>query len=132
MATCDMGYEHDDPAAAVAEPEIIPVPVDPGPNDNDVKIAEIEAAASIEREKLWTEQEGMRLDSEVQELRGEVRGMREILDRLAPPDPGPADAPVVITEPAAPDPPAEPVPGPPDISPVPKTKKPSGWWDGYR
>ena len=130
MATCDMGYEHDDPAAA--EPEVIPVPVDQGPNQNDVKIAEIEAAASIELEKLWTEQEGMRLDSEVQELRGEVRGMREILDRLAPPEPDPPDAPVVITPPPEPEPVTEPVPGPPDTGPATKSKKSSGWWDGYQ
>lgn len=126
---CDLGYEHGEP---VPEPEPEPVIVDPGPNENDVKIAEIEAAAGIEREKLWTAQEKLRLDSEVQELRGEVRGMREILDRLAPPEPDPAEEPPPVPVVVAPDLPAddEDVPAPGET----KKKAPKsggGYWDGY-
>lgn len=132
MATCDLGYEHDETAepAAAAEPPVI---VDPGPNENDVKIAEIEAAAGIEREKIWTEQQELALAAENESLRGELRGIRETLDRLvAPePEPGPAEPPApapVVVEP-------DPEPGP--ASP-PETDKPSGgkksggWFDGYR
>jgi hypothetical protein len=101
------------PEPVMADPVIIAA--DPGPNDNDVRIAEIEAAASIEREQIWTEQESLRLDSEVQELRGELRGIRETLDRLAPPEPEaqPVPVPVPVAEPA----PAEPAAAPPETEP---------------
>jgi hypothetical protein len=115
MPTCDMGFEHE----AAHEPEPVVVETDPGPNENDVKIAEIEAAAGIEREKLWTEQEKARMDGELEELRGELRGMREVLDRIAP-EPEPEPEPVIIP---APEPAAEPEPevtAPPEEKPAPK------------
>lgn len=112
------GLEHEGSLIPAPEPE--PVVVDQGPNENDVKIAEIEAEASIEREKIWTEQRGLDLESEVQELRGELRGMREVLDRVAPPEPEPPAAPVVVAPPAAPEPEPAPVPAPPADEP--KTK----------
>lgn len=128
MPTCDLGFEHQEP-----EPEIIPVPVDSGPNENDVLIAEIEAAASIEREKIWTDQQALALEADREALRGELRGMREVLDRIAPPAPDPAEAPpapepVIITQ--ADDAGPEAVAPPPDVEK--KTqKKGSGYWDGY-
>ena len=123
MAQCDLGYEHEGEPVP-AEPEAEPVVVEPGPNENDVKIAEIEAAAGIEREKIWTEQRGLELESEVGELRGELRGMREALDRLAPPEPEAAPEPVVlpVPEPApAPEPEAA---APPEGEPKPKAAAP--------
>jgi hypothetical protein len=126
---CDMGYEHDE---TVAEPVPAPVVVDPGPNENDVRIAEIEASARIETEKIWTEQQALALEAANEELRGELRGMREVLDRLVPPAPDPADtpppAPVVI----APDAPDEPE----SVAAPGETKKKApksggGYWDGY-
>lgn len=97
MATCDLGYEHEDTAPV---PEPVAVPVDTGPNENDVKIAEIEAEASIEREKLWNDQRGLELVAEVERQRGEISGMREVLDRLVP---EPADPePIVVPAPAPP------------------------------
>ena len=129
MATCDMGFEH---AEAVPEPEPVVVPVDPGPNENDVRIAEIEAAASIEREQIWTEQQALALEAQNEELRGEIRGMREVLDRLVPPEP-PEPAPVEVPVVA----PAEPEPEAADDAPPPVDrpkggKKNNGWWSGYR
>lgn len=120
-----MGYEHEEP-----EPEVIPVPVDSGPNENDVRIAEIEAAASIKREQIWTEQQALALEAEREELRGEIRGMREVLDRLVPPAPDPDSTPaepVIVTPPA--DIPEE-VPAPADIEKK-APKKGGGYWDGY-
>lgn len=125
---CDLGYEHDE-AVPAADPA--PVVVDPGPNENDVKIAEIEAAAGIEREKMWTDQEGMRLAAQVDSLRGELKGMREVLDRVAPPAEPPAEpptVPVVIPEPPAG--PGEDVPAPEETKKKPP-KSGGGYWDGY-
>ena len=126
MPTCSMGFEHPG-----AEPEVVTVPVESGPNENDVRIAEIEAAASIKREQIWTEQQALALEAANEELRGELRGMREVLDRLVPPAPDPADAPaaepVIVTPPA--DIPGE-TPAPPDIEKK-APKKGGGFWDGY-
>jgi hypothetical protein len=118
MATCDMGYDHDEP---VAEPEPVVVPVDPGPNENDVKIAEIEAAASIKREEIWTEQQALSLEANTEELRGEIRGMREVLDRLVPPAPEPE--PIVLPVPEPEPAPAEESVAPP-IETAPKKETP--------
>lgn len=100
MHACpECGTEHE---AAAPEVVPVPVPVDPGPNDNDVRIAEIEAAASIEREKLWNEQEKVELLAEVERQRGEISGMKEILDRLVPPVPEEPEPTVIEVPPAAP------------------------------
>lgn len=126
MPECDLGFDHPDP-----EPEVIPVPVDNGPNENNVKIAEIEAGASIEREKIWTEQQAIALEADRDALRGELRGMREVLDRLVPPAPDPAAAPEpVILPPAEPTGPPEETPAPPDVEHKSK-KNDGGYWAGY-
>lgn len=125
MATCSMGFEHADP-----EPAVIEVPVDTGTNENDVAIAEIEAAASVQREKIYKQQRDLELVAEVERQAGEIAGMREILDRLAPPAPDPAEAspaPVIVTGPS--DIPEE-VAAPADIEKK-APKKGSGYWDGY-
>lgn len=128
MPTCDMGFEHD---TIVAEPEPEPVIVEPGPNENDVKIAEIEAAARVETERLYTEQRGLELEGEVQRLRGELAGMRTVLETIAPPEPEPEPEPIVVPVPE-PEPVPEPVGGPP---PAPKNSnggsKKTGWWSNY-
>jgi hypothetical protein len=127
MATCDLGHEHDD----IPEPAPVIIEADPGTNENDVKIAEVEAAARIAADKEWTKQEGLRLESEVEGLRGEIRGMRETLDRLAPPEPEPGPAPEIVPVPV-PDPEPEPVPAPPETKPETGEKKSGGgWWSGY-
>jgi hypothetical protein len=129
MATCDMGYDH---AEVIAEPEPEPVVVEAGPNENDVAIAEIEAAASVEREKIYTEQRGLELEGEVERLRGELHGMRTVLETLAPPEPEPDPEPVVVPMPE-PEPIAEPVAGPPEtVKSGGGGKKGDGWWGNYR
>lgn len=130
MATCDMGYEHSE-GQAVADPEPAPVVVDQGPNEHDVEIAEIEANASIERERIWTEQQELALQAENESLRGELRGIREILDRLQPPEPDPPSEPVVVPMPE-PEPVIEDAPPPPEGDKSPTEKSAGGWWDGYR
>lgn len=115
----ECGLAHD---AAEVEPAIVPVPVDPGPNENDVKIAEIEAAASIEREKIWTEQRALDLEGEVERQRGEIAGMREVLDRLVPEEPAEPE-PIVIPVPD-PEPVAEAAPAP-EPAPAEKHRAPA-------
>jgi hypothetical protein len=130
MATCDMGYEHERDQGA-AEPEIIPVPVSAGPNEHDVQIAHIEADASIAREQIWTEAQALELQSDRDRLAGELKGMREVLDRIAPPAPDPEElppAPVVIAEPDAGPPEETPPPG---DAPPKKSAPKSGYWEGY-
>jgi hypothetical protein len=97
-ATC--GLEHED-AITEAAPE--PVVVDPGPNEHDVEIAAIQADTAVKVAKIETEQRDDDLRAEVEELRGEMRGMREVLDRLAPPaaaEPEPVVVPVPEPAPA--------------------------------
>lgn len=125
MATCDLGYDHADPA-----PEPVIVPADPGPNEHDVEIAAIEAEASIKREELYTEQRALELESEVSRLRGELDGIKETLSTMAPPPP-PEPEPVVIPveSVAPPAPSGETVM--PDIPATKKASKDKGWWGGY-
>jgi hypothetical protein len=128
MATCDMGFDHEE-AAVIPDPE--PVVVDPGPNENDVKIAEIEAEASIERERIWTEQQENELAQQNEALRGELRGIRETLATLMPSEPETPDEPVVVPVPAAG--PDELVGAPPETEPVKKeSNSGGGWWDNYK
>ena len=130
MATCDMGYEHDGPVPA-EDPAPEPVVVESGPNENDVKIAEIEATVSLERERIWTEQQELALAAENESLRGEIRGIREVLDRLAPPEPESATEPAVVPVQVNDDARAEDGPPPPaetTAPAAPKEKKSKGWW----
>lgn len=129
MATCDMGFEHE---SEIVEPDPAPVIVEPGPNENDVKIAEIEAAASIAREELWTEAQAVALEANNERLEGELRGIKETLAMLAPPDPEPQEiiapdpAPVIAPEETGP-------PAPPMVDkPAGGKKSGGGWFDGYR
>lgn len=130
MSTCSMGFEHADP-----EPEVIPVPVDNGTNENDVAIAELQAEASIQREKIYSKERDAELVLEVERQAGEIAGMREILDRIAPPAVGPADpadvapAPVIVEPPAAAEIPEE-VAAPADVEKK-APKNDGGYWGGY-
>jgi hypothetical protein len=128
MPICDQGFEH-----AAPEPEVIPVPVDSGPNENSVAIAEIEAAASIQREKLYNAGRDADLVLEVERQRGEITGMREILDRIAPPAPDPdeipASVPVVVTPGPVGEMPEE-VAAPADVEKK-APKESGGYWSGY-
>jgi hypothetical protein len=127
MAQCDLGFEHegDMPAAE-------PVVVDTGPNENSVAIAKIEAAASVKREEAYTEAERVRADAELAALRAENETLRQ------------AQTPAVVViepdPPTDPEPDVEPEPDPTEppenegatVPSEPKTKKKTGWFDGYR
>lgn len=129
MAVCDLGYDHPEPVIE-ADDDPAPVVVNPGPNENDVAIAQIEAAASIEREKIWTEQQALALEADREELRGELRGMREVLDRLAPPAPEAAAPPAVpVPVPVQPEP--EETAAVPETGTRPPKKDSGGFWNGY-
>jgi hypothetical protein len=99
MATCDLGYDHEDaveaePATEVvveAEPEHVSeavVEVAAIEADRDVKIAELQ----VQEAQVWNE-------SRVAELEGKVRGMEEMLDTLRTPPPEAEPEPVVIPVP---------------------------------
>lgn len=100
--------------------------------DAAVEIAEIEATRDVKLAQISAGTEEAWRDARIAELEGQMRGMREMLDRLTPPapEPDPEPVPVVVTEPEP-----EPVPvgtapePPPVVEPVTtKTKKASPWW----
>lgn len=100
MSTCDMGYEHADP-----EPEPIIQAVEETVAA-DVEVAKIEADRDVTIAKIAAKAEESHDETEVEVLRGEVRVLREMVERMAPePEPEPEPVPVVVN-----DAPAEPVP----------------------
>ena len=126
MATCSMGFEHADP-----EPEVIPVPVDSGTSENDVRIAEVQAGTDVALAEIRADERVVEMAAELERMRGELAGMKTVLETLAPPPP-PEPEPVVIPVP-------DPAPAPgdaegsvPDVAKPPKSKKDSGWFSGYR
>lgn len=67
--------------------------------DASVEIAKIEATRDVTIAKVEAGVAETELESRLSELEGEIRGMREVLDRIAPePDPEPEPAPVVVQE----------------------------------
>jgi hypothetical protein len=125
MAQCDLGFDHEDLA-----PEPEPVIIEPGTSENDVKIAEVEAEARVETERIYAGERDVELLAEVERLRGQVAGMQTVLETLAPPDPelppapDPAPAPMIVPEPEA-------VAAPPETETKPEGKKKAGMWDDY-
>lgn len=99
----------------------------------DVEVAEIEAERDVELAKIGVEREQVYSDSRVAELEGRIRGMEEVLERIAPPEPEPVDsAPVVVEAPPEPEvePETAPAPSPePDGEPKKKSK---GFWGPYQ
>lgn len=116
MATCDMGYDHGEPAAE-PPPPVVEVP---GTSENDVEIAKVHADAQVKTEKIWADQRDEELVARVAELEGQLTGMREALAAVAPPPPGPE--PVIIPAPE-PEPEPEPELPPADKSTPPEPKK---------
>lgn len=128
MATCDLGYDHEDPAP---EPEPVVVETAPGTSENDVAIAEINAATEVRLAQEATKREESWNESRVAELEGRVRGMQEVLDRLVPPEPAPEPEPEPVPVPV----PVEPedgTPAPPETKPEKSAgKSGGGWWGSY-
>lgn len=134
MHNCpECGLGHESAAAELPAAEPAPVVVEPGPNENDVKIAEVNAAADVELATISAESRNADLEEENARLRGELAGMKETLATLAPPEPPPAPEPAPVPAPApAPVLDVEPPPPAPPAPEASKSKKQSGWWDGYR
>lgn len=116
----DSGAEVDDsPPAEVAEVTAA-----------EVRIAEINAKRDVELARLQVRAEESSDTSELDQLRGEVRALREIVERIAPPvDPEPEPAPVIVETPL--EPPMEPEiesPPPADHKPPRKSNSGIGWF----
>ena len=121
MSTCDLGFEHADP-----EPEavIVEAPDTEAPAEAAVEIARIEGDTAVKVAKIEARVADDELVLRLAELEGEVKGMRETLDRVAPaePEPEPEPEPVIVEpEPAAPPPPA-------DEHNAPKSKRRAGFF----
>jgi hypothetical protein len=105
----------EEPAGEVAEAAVAIAEIEAG---RDVKLAQINAGT----EEAWR-------DARIAELQGELNGMKEMLERLMPPEPEPV--PVVVEAP----PEAEPVVEEPGVEPPPpvetspgRGRKKSTWW----
>lgn len=95
----------------------------------EVRIAEIQAKRDVELARLSVRADENADTSELDTLRGEVRALREIVERLAPPepDPEPEPAPVVIEADPDPEPVAE-EPPPVENKPTPKPSSGFSWY----
>lgn len=97
-----------------------------------VAIAEIEADRDVKLAKIDAEVAESDTSVRLAAVEGEMRGMRDMLSRLMPPEPEPEPEPIpVVVEPAPePDPVVESgaVP-PPVVEPAPRGgKKANAWW----
>jgi len=94
MSICDQGYEHPDP-----EPEVVVEAVDPEPAAAaEVEVARIEGDTAVSIAKIEARVADDELVLRMAALEGELTGMRETLDRVAPsaPEPEPEPEPVVV------------------------------------
>jgi len=95
-ACADCGLTHDAPLVVEAEPEAAVEAT----LATDVEIARIEADRDIKVARIGAGVAETEIESRIGALEGELRGMREALDRLAPaPEPEPAPAPIVVDAP---------------------------------
>lgn len=98
-----------------------------------VEIAGIEAERDITLAKIAAKSEDPERGEEIARLRGELTGLRELVQRLAPPPPEPEPVPVPVP---VPDPESDPVvdepavEAPPVVEPAPSSsrKRQSVWW----
>lgn len=102
-----------------------------------VEIAKVEAERDVELAKVQQQTAEVYANEDLARLSGEVSALREIVERLSPPEPEPDPAPAPEPEPVVvvDDPPAEPAPvddappPPAETEPKPKAKKSSNpWW----
>lgn len=95
MHSCaECGIEHDAPEPVVIEEAVDTEPV----AEAEVRVAEINANRDIAVAKIAARSELQVTESEAELLRAEMRGIREMVERLMP-SPEPEPAPVVIEEP---------------------------------
>lgn len=122
----ECGGVHDAPV--VETPDVV---VEAPPTEAVVAVAEIEATRDVKLAQINAGTEEAWRDSRIAGLEGEINGMKEMLERLLPPEPDPAaDAvPIVVEapaeEPVIDTPAAEP---PPITEPAATKKKGNAWW----
>lgn len=122
MATCDLGYEHED-----QEPTIVEAPDTEPVAEAAVLIAEIEAERDVTLAKISAKAEEIHDETEVEVLRGELRVLREMVERLAP-EPEPEPVPVLMDAPPVADEEPE-LPAPePAAEPKPRSSRKNPWW----
>lgn len=113
---CGFSHSHDDSAEEAAE-VVVEETV-----EADVLIAEIEANRDVTIAKIAAKAEESHDETEVEVLRGEMRVLREMVERLSP-APEPEPVPVVLDPPAQ-ELPSEPAPEPRgDAAPEPKSRQ---------
>jgi len=100
MATCDMGYEHEAARPDEAEAAVDAVDIEA---NAEVKVAEIEAERDVTLAKIAAKVEEAHDETEIEALRAEIKGIKETLDRIAPPtvdapEEAPPAPPVVVAQ----------------------------------
>jgi hypothetical protein len=116
------GLEHDF-EAAVVETEVA--------GEAAVEIATIEADRDIALARIAAKAEETEDQRRIAGLEGEMRGMREMLERLMPPEPEPEPEPVPVVVQADPEPVVDDqgATPPPIVEPLPSRKaSKSAWW----
>jgi cytoskeletal protein CcmA (bactofilin family) len=100
--------------------------------DADVEIAKINADRDVKIEQLGVKRDEVWQEARVVELEGQLRGMREMLDKLMPePEPEQEPAPVIVAADPGPEDDIAPAPAP-DLTEEPAApKKAKGYWGGY-
>jgi hypothetical protein len=115
------GLAHDGTIEVAPEPE--PVPAETT-SANDVEIAKVEADAVVQLAKIDAKTEESEDKQRIAELEGEVRGLRETIAALTPPEPPPPPAPVIVGPP-------EPEPEPTDLPKADERPKPPDRKKGF-
>jgi hypothetical protein len=127
-------HAEDGSVILVDTPEAVEVQEQPAAVEDitaaEVRIAEIQAKRDVELAKLSVRADEQADSSELDELRGEVRALREMVELLRgpEPDPEPEPAPVVIEADPEPDPVAEEPPPPVENKPAPKPRTGPSWF----
>ncbi len=120
----ECGLEHADPVIAEA-----PVAETAAA---DVQIAEIEAERDIRLAQIGAKAGESDAITRIAELEGKMDGMREMLERLLPPEPEPDPTPVIVDAPAAEPEPVVEEPAatpPPAVESEPKrSRQRNAWW----
>lgn len=124
----ECGMEHG------ADVEAVPVIEAEAVTEAAVEIAKVEAERDVTLAKIAAKADESADTTRIAELEGRLRGIEEMLDRLAPPAPAEDAAPepeVVLMDPPAPEPEVSetPVEPPPIVdTPAPKAKRRNAFW----
>lgn len=114
---------------AAAEPAAAETEAVEAAAEAEVEVAKVQAQRDIAIEKEFTKRAESEDRAEIEALRGEVRGLRELVETLKPAEPEPAPQPVPVVVEAPPEPETAPAPEPVEESAPPAAeKKSSGFW----